>query len=180
MVCSMSDDEIPSPDPALFEGLEEVGLEMPEQTGPEVRALVSESVGLRMVRTALGQRGVCETGQNGGVPLRRYVQAFWPQSGPQPWCAFFVSWCYLQTTGRQPPWSHKGLVSSVRTWAQDAGTLRSRPQQGDMFGIGGQHMGLVRGVNPNGSFVTIEGNTSSGCVRGFVRPAGSTWFAGPR
>lgn len=176
----MSDEEIPHPDPAIFEGLDEVPLEAPKESDAEVLALVAESLGLRMVRKALGERGVCETGQNGGIPLHRYTRTFWPDSGPEPWCAFFVSWCYLQTTRRQPPWTNKGLVASVRTWADGAGTLHGRPQQGDMFGIGRQHMGLVRGVNPNGSFVTIEGNTSNGCVTGFVRPAGSAWFAGPR
>jgi hypothetical protein len=176
----VTETEIPHPDPELFEGLEEVPLEAPEEADKGVRALIAESLGLRMVRAALGQRGVCETGKNGGVPLQRYVKAFWPQSGPEPWCAFFISWCYLQSTGRQPPWTNKGLVGSVYTWAKGAGVLHPRPQQGDMFGIGGQHMGMVRGVNQNGSFVTIEGNTSSGCVRGFVRPAGSAWFAGPR
>lgn len=177
-----ADVEIPQVDRALFEDVEEVPLVSTtvEETVTDPRALAVESLGLRMVRVALGQRGVCEAGQNGGIPLQRYVRTFWPNSGPQPWCAFFVSWCYLNATRAQPPWSNKGLVASVNAWARSKGTLHAQPIQGDMFGIGSQHMGLVRGVNANGSFVTVEGNTSSGCVRGFVRPNGSAWFAGPR
>lgn len=178
----MPDVSIPIPDPSLFEGLQEAPPEPTEgeELGDDIDALAAESLGLRIVRVALGERGVCETGNNGGVPLQRYVRTFWPNSGGQPWCAFFVSWCYLQTTRRQPPWSHKGLVASVNSWAHGAGAIHGRPVQGDMFGIGSSHMGLVRGVNTNGTFVTIEGNTSSGCVRGYVRPNSSAWFAGPR
>ncbi|MEY1676093.1 CHAP domain-containing protein [Gordonia sp. ABKF26] len=168
---------IPAPDPAVFVGL--VPVEHDELQGGEPDGLAG-SLGLQMVYMALGERGVCETGQNGGIPLQRYVRAFWPQSGPQPWCAFFVSWCYLRTGNRRPPWANPGLVSSVRTWARSAGMLHSRPKQGDMFGTGSTHMGLVRGVNNNGTFVTLEGNTSTGCVTGFVRSASTCWFATPR
>jgi hypothetical protein len=49
-----------------------------------------------------------------------------------------------------------------------------------MFGISDQHMGLVRGVRDDGQFVSVEGNTSSGCVSSNIRPVRGLWFARPR
>jgi hypothetical protein len=135
------------------------------------------TVGPAVVQVARGQLGVCESGDNGGVPLQRYVHAFWPSSGPQPWCAFFVSWCYLQATGHKPPWQNPGLVASVEAWMQANGRLVSAPVHGDVFGVGGEHMGLVVGADPGKRQIwTVEGNTSSGCVRGNLRPWSGLWF----
>jgi hypothetical protein len=147
------------------------------------RELITASVGYSMLLQAATQLRppACESAHNGGLPHQRYVQRFWPGHGPEPWCAFFVSWCYLEATGRQPPWANKGLVESVRTWASNAGALVGSPAQGDMFGTGGAHMGLVRGVLPAERAVwTIEGNTSSGCVQSLKRPWSGLWFARPR
>lgn len=134
-----------------------------------------------MVWQGLSQRGVCETGKNGGVPHQRYVKAFWPNSGPQPWCAFFVSWCFLQATRRKPPWDNPGWVASVNSWASSHQARVDVPRQGDLFGVGGDHMGMIRGVNTaQRTIVTLEGNTPSGCVRSNIRPFGGLWFARPR
>lgn len=136
-------------------------------------------VGLKMIERAQTQIDVCETGQNGGLPLTRYTRAFWPDSGPQPWCAFFVSWCYLKESGRQPPWDNAGLVRSVRDWASRNSRLVRVPLRGDMFGVGVEHMGLVA-RSLQGRIITIEGNTSSGCVRAVERNPAGLWFARPR
>jgi hypothetical protein len=180
-------DDVPGPDAESFAS----AIELPDDTpflsedfesSPPTLALVAgaghSAIGLRMIDIAGGQMGVCETGQNGGVPLARYTRTFWPQSGPQPWCAFFVSWCYLQASGQQPPWQNKGLVDSVRQWASSRGRLVSVPLRGDMFGVGRHHMGLVA-RSLKGKIITIEGNTSSGCVKANERPLGGLWFARP-
>jgi hypothetical protein len=135
-------------------------------------------VGLRMVEIATSQIGVCESGSNSGIPLQRYVRPFLPGSGPQPWCAFFVSWCYLQTTRSRPPWSNAGWVPSVYAWAENNGQVVRTPLRGDMFGIAGNHMGLVaRSLSDH--IITIEGNTGSGCVAANQRPLSGLWFARP-
>lgn len=190
----MPDDvEIPSPNPTVFADAievddDEVDAEAPDHDEPEdleeaerraVKAGGGSAVGGRMLEIGLTQRGVCETGQNGGVPLERYVRPFWPRSGPQPWCAFFVSWCYWQTALHKPYWDNPGWVESVHAWAASARRLVKTPERGDMFGIGGAHMGLVVRRIGGGRVRTLEGNTSSGCVKVLDRPQSGLWFARP-
>lgn len=115
-----------------------------EPTGDQSRA--RSEVGLRMSEIAEGQIGVRESGgENGGVPLTRYVRRFWPNSGPQPWCALFPSWCCVEATGRRPARSNPGLVDSVRAWALTNNRLVRTPCRGDMFGIGGHTRDWYRG-----------------------------------
>lgn len=145
----------------------------------EMRALVAGSaVGQRMVQIALSQRGVAESGgEDGGVPFERYAKPFGYRS-PVPWCACFVSWCYQQTTGHKPPWTYPGVTSSIHSWARDHGTIVSNPSQGDIFGIGDQHTGLVVARKRDGVFVTIEGNWGDRVLTQ-ERPISSAWYATP-
>ncbi|QEN14838.1 CHAP domain-containing protein [Mycolicibacterium sp. ELW1] len=136
-------------------------------------------IGLRMVEIATGQIGVCETANNGGIPLTRYVHPFAPGSPGVPWCAFFVSWCYLQTTGSRPPWNNPGWVQSIYAWAANNRRLVGTPLRGDMFGLGGNHIGLVaRSLRDR--VITVESNTSTGCVRSNERPLTGLWFGRPK
>lgn len=177
-------EDIREPDASVFavaHELDEATFELLAQQvaeDPRLAAAGHSATGVRMMQIAWGQRGVCESGENAGVPLRRYVHPFLPGSGPLPWCAFFVSWCYLQTTRRKPPWRNPGYVPSVHEWAKQHGKLVRVPLKGDMFGIGGDHMGIVvQSTRRPQRFVTIEGNTSSGCVRSLERPWTGHWFA---
>jgi hypothetical protein len=168
----------PPPTQAAFAGAQEIELDM---TGRAVRSL---SVGvdprvmeaLRYAGAEL-RGGVCESGDNGGVPHQRYVRWF-GNHGPEPWCAFFVSWCWDNATdrNRRTPWDNPGYVPSVHSWAAQHGKLVSRPQSGDVFGVGGEHMGWVWSAGGS-EIVTIEGNTSSGCVRSNRRSTQGLWFA---
>lgn len=117
----------------------------------------------RMVQIAASQVGVAESGgDNNGTPLTRYVRWFAPGSGPQPWCAYFASWCWDRATdsNHQVPWS-PGYTGGVYQWAARVGRLVSRPQRGDFFVQANfMHMGIVESV-PGASFRTIEGNYSN-------------------
>lgn len=154
----------------LFDAFDEVD---------DLRMLVSGSaVGQRMVQIGLSQRGVAESGgEDRGVPFERYVKPFGYRQ-PIPWCACFVSWCYWQTTGARPPWDNPAYVGSVYNWARARGSLVSNPSQGDMFGLGDDHMGMVVARKRNGVFVTIEGNWGDR-VLSQERPIGGAWFATP-
>jgi hypothetical protein len=136
-------------------------------------------IGHAIVLKARTQIGVHEQppGSNRGVPLRRYVRWFVPDSPPQPWCAFFVSWCHDQVTDRnhRVPWRSPGQVPAIRRWRPHVQV----PLHGDFFGLGDQHMGVVWEVDPAARVIrTIEGNYSDAVVvverswRGlwFVRP----------
>lgn len=149
------------------------------------RAEGSEDLSARgpaAVRQALTQRGVRETGgAQRGIPLTRYVRYFIPGSGPLPWCAFFVSWCF-DTTGdgnHKVAWGNAGYVGSIRDWAGRESRLVTVPRHGDIFGIGTQHTGLVAGANPDkGVIWTIEGNYGDAVAQRTItyRSAG-LWFA---
>ena len=122
------------------------------------------NAGHRTVQRAYTQRGVVESGgNNAGVPLQRYTRWFRYNSGPLPWCAFFVSWC-LDTgeagnRNKKVPWDNPGYVGSVYQWARGNGRLVNTPVHGDIFGSGDQHMGLVVGAKPQAGIIfTIEGN----------------------
>lgn len=120
---------------------------------------------------------VCEGPGNTGLPYKRYVRWFGSYA-PSPWCAFFVSWCWDNATdrNRRVPWDNPGWVPSIHSWASQHVKLVDRPQTGDLFGVEGEHIGWVWSAG-NGAITTIEGNTSSGCVRSNQRPLAGLWFA---
>lgn len=132
----------------------------------QVFGLTKEVQRCRAMRLAKTQLGVKESGcDNCGTPQSRYTRHFYPNMGPQPWCAFFVSWAIDMTDNNngKVPWSNPGYVATVFEWMRAKGRVVSAPQPCDMFMKGDlSHMGLVTSVNPKtGSFRTIEGNYSN-------------------
>ena len=92
----------------------------------------------------------------------------WAGMVGQPWCDIFVSWC-IDQAGMKPaegfhaytPEHYDAFRRRGRGWPGTAGI-----QPGDVVFYdfpGGpdriSHVGIVETVNPNGSFVAIEGNT---------------------
>jgi len=133
--------------------------------------------GRNAVVKARSQFGVRESGgEDAGVPHKRYVQYFRPNSGPLPWCCFFVSWASRET-GSTIPWSELGYVPSVYGWARSNRRLVTTPQAGDMFGVGGEHIGLIKGASSS-EIVTIEGNYGDAVATRRIRwRSAGLWFA---
>jgi hypothetical protein len=126
------------------------------------------------LRAAVGEVGNHEEpdGSNRGPAIDKYGQ------DGQPWCAFFVSWCYGFVDGGSP-FGTIGSAYKLQEWARlngrlllgDAGAM---PQPGDLFIILRSdfhgHTGLIGGMADDGmSVLSIEGNCSN-AVRGMVRP----------
>ncbi len=101
------------------------------------------------------------------------------------WCAHFVSKAFEESGGS--PWGHIASVSGILQWAKENDRFipksNGAPQVGDVviFKNNRSHTGIVTKVNPDGSFETIEGNSSNKVARrnysanestltGFVRP----------
>lgn len=138
---------------------------------------------------ALSQEGVSEA-RNPDV-VRGYSKGRW-----QAWCADFVSTAFEKSGGS--PWGHQSSVQGILDWgrrnqghfisARDAQANPSRIKPGDVViwkQNGRSHTGIVTQVHGDGTFSTIEGNTSdkvaqrhgnrlnSSQLTGFVRAHGT-------
>ena len=155
-----------------------------DQTG-QIGDLGSGS-GSDAVRWALQREGISES--NNPSAVREISRGRW-----QPWCADFVSQAYANSPGGSP-FGHQSSVAGILSWGREnsrffeAGQAQSNPSMlrpGDVavWKSGGRsHVGLVTGINPDGTFNTIEGNTGDAVRRrthsfgrgltGFVRPRG--------
>lgn len=120
-----------------------------------------------MVEAARTQEGVAEQppGSNDSPQIAEFRRAVEGAPGPGPWCAYFVSWAAKQAG---TPMGDRGQgfasVDHAWAWAQSSGKAVPngagvRPQIGDVI-IFDEHMGIVTGVQADGTVETIEGNTS--------------------
>jgi hypothetical protein len=120
----------------------------------------------RIVRIAESQAGNHEEpmGSNEGPAIAMYRSATRGAIPGAPWCAYFVSWVARQAG--EPIGSEGqglGAVSEIWEWAQQTGRAIPNapgvlPKPGDLIVFGDQHVGIVRGVLPNGQIETVEGN----------------------
>jgi hypothetical protein len=126
----------------------------------------SGSPGSRMVAIAESQLGQTEQppGSNESPAIAEYRTATAGASPGEPWCAYFASWV-AQQAGEPIGSQGQGLgdVSQIWSWAQSTGRAVTNgpgvvPKPGDLIVFGGEHVGIVRDVLPNGQIQTIEGN----------------------
>ena len=99
-----------------------------------------------------------------------------------PWCAYFASWVARQA-GEPLGASGEGLgsVAQVWSWAQSTGRAIPNgpgviPQPGDLIVFGDEHVGIVRGVLPNGDIQTIEGNYENKVAANVRTPTEATGY----
>lgn len=120
----------------------------------------------RAVMAARGEVGQAEQppGSNESPRIAQYRSAV-AGAGVGPWCADFVSWAARQ--GGTPLGENgEGFqsVSALYEWAQRSGRAvpasAGPPQAGDLIVWGGEHVGIVERVDPDGTIHTIEGNSS--------------------
>jgi CHAP domain len=140
-------------------------------TGPAATTAVAarpgSSVGQAIVNAALPEVGVSEQppGSNDSPRIAQFRQAT-AGSGVGPWCAYFTSWAARQAgVPLGDNGQGFGSVSDVYAWAQKSGKAIAngpnvKPQPGDLIVWGGEHIGIVQSVDPNGAIHTIEGNSS--------------------
>jgi CHAP domain len=122
--------------------------------------------GLRAVEFARGEVGQAEQppGSNDSPRIAEYREAV-AGAGVGPWCADFVSWASRQAGA---PLGDNGegfqSVGAIWSWAESSGRAipagQGPPQPGDLILWGGEHVGIVEAVLPDGSIRTIEGNSS--------------------
>jgi peptidoglycan hydrolase-like protein with peptidoglycan-binding domain len=124
--------------------------------------VVSGSLRQKILQMAESQVGTLETGTNQG-PCTKYPNYF--GRGSESWCADFVSWVNTKAGNPMNDPYCPSVVNSLKSSGHWKG--RSDPQPGDMvlFDWNGDgvadHIGIVKGVNGDGSISTIEGNTEN-------------------
>ena len=135
--------------------------------------------GARIVAAAESQIGQSEQppGSNEGPAIAAYRESTAGAAPGEPWCAYFASWAARQA-GEPIGAAGEGLgsVSAIWSWAQGAGRAIANgpgvvPKPGDLIVFGSEHVGIVRGVLPDGRIATIEGNYENK-VSANVRSAG--------
>jgi len=130
------------------------------------------TAGQRALALAQGEVGQAEQppGSNDSPRIAEYRSST-SGAGIGPWCAYFVSWA-AQGAGTPIGEAGQGFgsVSAVADWAQRTGRWNpaasgTPPQAGDLIVWGGQHIGIVESVDPDGKIHTIEGNSSNAVTR---------------
>jgi hypothetical protein len=140
--------------------------------------------GSRIVAIAESQLGQSEQppGSNESPAIAQYRSATAGAVPGAPWCAYFASWVARQAG--QPigeAGQGAGAVSDVWSWAQSSGRAIPNgpgvvPQPGDLIVFGGEHVGIVRGVLPNGQVETIEGNYENKVAANVRSPSEATGY----
>jgi hypothetical protein len=135
-------------------------------------AAPTATAGQRALTVAQGEVGQAEQppGSNDSPRIAQYRQAT-AGSGIGPWCSYFVSWA-AQQAGAPLGEAGQGFgsVSAATAWAQRTGRFTpagsgTPPAPGDLVVWGGEHIGMVESVDPDGSIHTIEGNSSNAVTR---------------
>jgi hypothetical protein len=135
--------------------------------------------GSAALAAAQSQVGVSEQppGSNDGPQIAEYRTAT-AGSGVGPWCAYFTSWAAAQAGAPLGEAGQGfGSVSALYGWAQRTGRATPagpgvQPNPGDLIVWGGEHIGIVESVDPDGSIHTIEGNSSNAVSRRTYGPDG--------
>lgn len=106
------------------------------------------------------------TANAGSNNYTKYWRDIKPEYQGEPWCACFVTWCFVQAFGKDM--AKKLLKHYPYVYCPtmaDLFTLHANPERGDIviFKHSGEftHTGIVTGVDGD-YFTTIEGNTSGG------------------
>ena len=143
-----------------------------------IGTLPATSGGAGLLAAAQREVGVAEQppGSNDSPRIAGYRRAT-AGSGVGPWCAYFTSWA-AREAGMPLGDNGQGFgsVDALYGWAQRAGRAVPDgpgvvPRPGDLI-VWDEHIGIVEGVQPDGSIATIEGNSSDRVSRR-VHPAGS-------
>jgi hypothetical protein len=146
---------------------------------PAAAPAVGGSGGAGALAAAQSQVGVSEQppGSNDGPQIAEFRTAT-AGSGVGPWCAYFTSWAAAQAgVPLGEAGQGFGSVSALYGWAQRTGRATPagpgvQPNPGDLIVWGGEHVGIVESVDPDGSIHTIEGNSSNAVSRRTYGPDG--------
>lgn len=158
------------------------------QAGAAPSALTDDSASATgdpaMVAIAATQIGQTEqpNGSNNSPAIAMYRTATAGAQAGEPWCAYFASWVARQAgTPLGDQGQGFGSVSDIWSWAQEHGRAITNgpgvvPKPGDLIVFGGEHVGIVDQVLPNGDIETIEGNYNNQVSQVIRSPTEATGY----
>jgi hypothetical protein len=119
----------------------------------------------KLIQTITSQLNVRETGPNTGPEVSAYLRAVGVYT-PAPWCAAFVSYSLTKCGIPNPrsAWSPDYAKQKDVIWTNK--NKRKKPLPGDVLTYYYQrlgrvgHVGFLTASDPDGFFITIEGNTN--------------------
>lgn len=131
----------------------------PVPTMPAVDAVLAAAALLLPVREIAGQ-------PNHGAMVRAILASVGLAEG-NPWCMAFVSYAGHGVLGARWPLPRTGSCDVALEAARAHGLTVTAPARGDLFLImksrtDATHVGFVTGVDADGRFRTLEGNTNAG------------------
>lgn len=166
------------PETSFAQALNRAGISSATPLTATTSTGAASSGALGAVEVARGEVGQAEQppGSNDSPRIAEYRSAV-AGAGVGPWCAYFVSWCSRQAG--VPLGEHGegfGSVSALWSWAEQSGRAipasAGPPQPGDLIVWGGEHVGIVEAVDPDGTIHTIEGNSSDQVAQRTYGPDG--------
>jgi hypothetical protein len=168
---------------ALTDATQTSGLSWPGSYGIASQGY-GATPGERIVEAAETQIGQTEQppGSNESPAIAEYRTATAGAVAGAPWCAYFASWAARQAGDPiGAGGSGLGSVSEIWSWAQSTGRAIPNgsgvePQPGDLIVFGGDHVGIVKGVLPNGQIETIEGNYENKVSANIRNPGEATGY----
>ncbi len=141
-------------------------------------------MGERIVAIAESQIGQTEQppGSNESPAIAMYRTAAAGAAPGAPWCAYFASWVAREAgTPLGTNGEGMGSVGQIWSWAENSGRAIPNgpgvtPQSGDLIVFGGEHVGIVKEVLPNGEIQTIEGNYENKVALNVRSPTEATGY----
>ncbi|WP_189240481.1 CHAP domain-containing protein [Planomonospora parontospora] len=171
--------DIPSPGQGLSTGTPGEGLQAPDQASagdlpsPAAAPLTANAKVQQMIATARSKVGEGEAA-DGTSFYGKWYDTYTKQKGfaAAPWCDMFLAWLAVQY-GVQDQMGIYAYTPWHAQWFNKQGRFDRTPRVGDLvfFDWGGSknisaidHVGLVTGVNPDGTVSTVEANISDKVV----------------
>jgi hypothetical protein len=122
----------------------------------------------KLLDVARSYVGVREQGTNRGREVEMFQRPIGGADG-EPWCMSFAQFC-IQKAGAETKVDPKVFRSEhcLTVWNKSPKSQQlSKPEPGSLViwrhgNSSSGHVGIVEKVHPDGTFTTIEGNTSSG------------------
>lgn len=150
--------------------------ERPVEPPPPQPASGGSGCGKKALAVALSElaKGAGEVGgDNKGPWVAKYLAGAGLKEG-QPWCASFVSWCFLQACGgdkKKMPFPYLAGARNLYRACEKKGFVVQEPAAGDLIvwwreslSSGKGHIGFVESVK-DGYVYTVEGNKSPKVAR---------------